>query len=95
MSLLESTRPDVICLDVLMPEQTGASLYRAIMAHPQLARAQVIVLSGLASRDELPHILGCEGAIPKRVAFIEKPINIEEVLKAVKSALDGSTEGRP
>jgi CheY-like chemotaxis protein len=43
-------RPQVILLDLMMPELDGVSSMRALRADPDLARIPVIVLSGHPSR---------------------------------------------
>jgi CheY-like chemotaxis protein len=87
--LLERVRPDLICLDLLMPEQTGISLYASLAAHPELGRIPIVILSGLADRDEMPAILGQAGAdLPQPAEFLEKPVDIRQFLRTVGSLLD-------
>ncbi len=50
MELLASAEPDLIFLDLLMPGQTGVSLYAEIVDHPRLRDRPVVILSGLDRR---------------------------------------------
>ena len=50
MAVLEDARPDLICLDLLMPERTGVSLYARLREHPGMKRVPILFLSGLAEQ---------------------------------------------
>jgi DNA-binding response OmpR family regulator len=85
--LLRAFQPDVICLDLLMPGLTGASLYVEIKADPELARVPVLILSGLNARDELTAILAREGGVPPPAGYIEKPVAAAGFVRIVRSLL--------
>jgi CheY-like chemotaxis protein len=95
MDLLKQSLPDAICLDLLMPEQTGFSLYKEIMRHPDLRRSRIVILSGLAVRQELPALLERLGGIPPPAAFIDKPVQIDELLDELDGLLARPTGGSP
>ena len=81
MELLERTSPSVILLDLLMPRMTGLALYRRITSHPRIAGIPIVILSGLSARADLPGVFAREGrALPPPAAFIDKPVDIEEIL---------------
>jgi len=92
IELLETTRPDLICLDLLMPGQTGVSLYSEIVRHRELSALPVVILSGLANREELPALLRRTQDGPAPVRFLDKPVDLEELLDTV-TALLGHLEG--
>ena len=54
LSALRAFAPDAICLDLLMPEQTGLSLLVEIRKDPDLAQIPVLILSALNAREEAP-----------------------------------------
>lgn len=90
MELLEKSSPSVILLDLLMPRMTGLSLYRRIASHPGLTGTPIAILSGLGARGDLPGIFAREeGTLPLPAAFIEKPVNIEQILLTIEE-LTGS-----
>jgi DNA-binding response OmpR family regulator len=76
---LASFAPDLVCLDLLMPEQLGWSLFAELRRDPALARVPVIILSGCDASAELEHArsLGRGGA---EVAYLEKPVEPEALL---------------
>jgi CheY-like chemotaxis protein len=71
-------RPDVVILDLQMPDKTGTDFYRKLTQDRQLADTPVIVVSGLAGR----HL-----AVKEPVAVFDKPIDPQEFLAAVARAV--------
>jgi len=90
---VRDTLPDVILLDLLMPEMTGASLYGRIASDPLLGRTPVVILSGLEAREDLPGLLARQGGGRPPRAFIDKPVDIEEVLSIIGSILATGAKG--
>jgi twitching motility two-component system response regulator PilH len=88
---LEISEPAAICLDLLMPKQSGLSLYKAIVESPRLCRCPVIIISGLAVRGDLPDLLQRAGELPMPQAFIDKPIDIDEFIATLESLLAANT----
>jgi CheY-like chemotaxis protein len=70
--------PDLVILDLQMPNQTGTDFYRKMSKDSELASIPVIVVSGLAGR----HL-----AVKEPVAVFDKPIDPEALLAAVEKAL--------
>ena len=87
MELLVAEEPDLICLDLLMPQQTGVSLYADLVQHPTLSGVPIVMLSGLTSSDGLPAMLKKAGDLPEPACFIEKPVEIELFLETVRDLL--------
>ena len=71
-------KPDLIILDLQMPNKTGTDFYRKLAKDNTLGKIPVIVVSGVPGR----HL-----AIKKPVAVFDKPINPEEFLATVDKAL--------
>jgi CheY-like chemotaxis protein len=70
--------PDLVILDLQMPEQTGTDFYRRLVKHKRLHSIPIIVVSGIAGR----HL-----AVRDPVAVFDKPIDPEEFGRAVDRAL--------
>jgi CheY-like chemotaxis protein len=90
--------PDLITLDLLMPEKTGIRLYKDLKKDQQLRTIPVIMVTGFTV-EQHPMIdfkkFIYERSIPGPHAFIEKPVNPEALLSAVSAALgEGSTQPR-
>ena len=78
MKLVQERKPDLILLDLQMPEETGTGLYRKLQHKKEYKDIPVIVLSGLA---------GSYLAVSKSVPVLDKPPEEENVLEEVRKAL--------
>ena len=78
MEMIREEKPDLILLDLQMPEETGTGLYRKLHNKKELKDIPVIVISGLAGRDV---------AVSKSVVVFEKPIDEEALLACIKEKL--------
>lgn len=78
MQKIKSETPDLILLDLQMPEETGTDLYRKLRHRSDLKDIPVIIVSGLAGRNI---------AVTKSVKIIDKPPEEEEILAEVRRIL--------
>ncbi len=78
MDIARKEIPDLITLDLEMPEEWGPRFYRKLSQEKKLKNIPVIVISGLS---------GCTHAIGKAVACLQKPFDRDELLKIVKDTL--------
>jgi CheY-like chemotaxis protein len=92
---LETSQPAAICLDLLMPEKSGLSLYKKIVEDPHLKTCPVLIISGLAVGGDLPLLLAKAGDLPTPAAFIDKPIDMGEFLSTLDSLLARTTGMKP
>ncbi len=74
----EAEKPDLITLDLEMPQEWGPRFYRKLSQNPELKRTPIIVISGLSAN---------KYAIPKAVASLTKPFDAEQLLKIVKETI--------
>ncbi|WP_320005932.1 DVU0259 family response regulator domain-containing protein [Maridesulfovibrio sp.] len=70
--------PDLITLDLEMPNEWGPKFYRRLTQEEQFSEIPVIVISGLP---------GIHMAIKRAVATIKKPFDPTEVIEIVRKAL--------
>ncbi len=89
--LIHQQHPDLVCLDILMPEETGFSLYRRIRDDSSLAGVRVVIISGLNIKQEMPRLISGNGktATPAPPdGYIEKPIDLSVFLETVRRLTD-------
>jgi len=79
---LDAAQPDLIVLDVMLPEQDGFDLCRAIRHNERLARTPVIFLT--ARSDEVDRVLGLELGADD---YITKPFSPRELVARIKAHL--------
>jgi len=85
LKLAEQVRPDLICLDIMMPKESGLSLYTKLRADQRLADIPVVIISGIQTEQEFDfQALVKDSSIPPPEAFFEKPINVAEFENAIK-----------
>lgn len=82
LELIRSQHPDLVCLDILMPEETGCSLYRKIKEDRTLNDVRVLIISGLNMEQELGR-LGA-GATFEPDGYIEKPIDLPSFMDMIQ-----------
>jgi len=78
LEVLRKESPDLITLDLQMPNDTGTRFYRNLTKEKKFKDIPVIVISGIPGR----HL-----AVSKPVAVFEKPIERDALLAAVKGAI--------
>ncbi len=81
-----TSRPDVVLLDLHLPDLSGEEVLRQLRAEPTLRETPVIVLSADATPGQVRRLLA-SGA----EAYLTKPLNIQEVLAVLDRALSSRT----
>ena len=79
---LDAFKPDLILMDVMMPEMDGIEVCRRIKANPEWQIVPIIMVTALNSKSDLANCLNA-GADD----FISKPINSVEMRARVHSML--------
>lgn len=75
-------RPDLIFLDIMMPDRDGAEIAAQIHADPELHGTPIIFLTGLVTRGETKAGLHIDGH-----PLLAKPIDIQELIRAIEEHL--------
>jgi CheY-like chemotaxis protein len=78
----QNFRPDLILLDIVMPETDGGEVAAQIEADPELQRTPVIFLTALVTKAETKTGLRIQGH-----PFLAKPISIPELINAIEENL--------
>jgi DNA-binding response OmpR family regulator len=81
LATLNSMRPDVILLDVMMPIMSGAEVLRVLKADHNHRDIPVVMMSA-AGRENVP-----EDLLGSIAAFLQKPFTYDELLKALRATL--------
>lgn len=79
LEALAAERPDVLVVDLAMPEMTGWELIRRMRTDAETRRIPIVALSGLGAAESA---LAAGADI-----YIDKPCGPEELLRAVLSLL--------
>jgi len=88
---IDQEKPDLIILDIMMPDRSGLSIYREIQLTPKFKTIPIILISGLSSKNEFIKELLNGNNDSEQIAspeiFIEKPLQIEKLQKQIASLL--------
>ena len=75
-------RPDLILLDIMMPQRDGGDVAAQIEADPGLQRTPILFLTALVTKAEAKAGLRIEGH-----PILAKPINIPELINGIEENL--------
>lgn len=91
MEKAQASTPDLITLDISMPEKSGIRFYRELKDDPVLSKVPVVVVTGVTgfgrNPEDFRRFLETRKQVPPPDAFIAKPIDREELLKVVRDLL--------
>jgi two-component system cell cycle response regulator DivK len=82
MEILKTTRPDLILMDINMPDMDGYSLTTKIKETPRFESTPIIALTANVMRGDRERSLeaGCDG-------YIQKPIDIDKLSDQIEHFL--------
>ena len=83
---LKEHRPDLITLDIIMPNETGIKFYREIKKDPQYASVPVIIITGIMT--EFEDFISHRRTVPPPDGYISKPFKEEELSNSIKEVLE-------
>ncbi|MEH1962091.1 MAG: response regulator [Nostoc sp.] len=83
---IKTARPDLILLDVMMPQINGFDVAALLKNNPQTANIPIIILSIIENRER-----GYQIGIDR---YLTKPINTEKLLNEVSSMLSQGTSSK-
>ena len=79
LAVVRETRPDMVLLDIVMPDADGTEVARQINEDESLAGIRVVFMTSLVEEGELDR-----SALIGGYPFISKPVTGEALLKSVK-----------
>ncbi|MFT4061665.1 MAG: response regulator [Edaphocola sp.] len=82
MEIINSNKPALVLLDIMMPDVDGYSICRTIKTTPRLQDIIVVFLSAKTAEDDIRRGLDLGAAM-----YIGKPFSTRELMKKVKELL--------
>ena len=82
INMMTAEKPDVVLLDIMMPEVSGLDILRQMRRDPALARIPVIVVSAKGMPADIRN--GMEAGAS---TYLTKPVGFLELKEAVEHAL--------
>jgi len=91
LELMRKEKPDLVTLDISMPEASGTRFYKEVRTDEELKSIPVFIVTavtGLGGDEKAyEHFISHRRLVPAPDAFFHKPIDREEFVKAVKERL--------
>ena len=86
ISMLEDKAPDLVTLDITMPEKSGVAVYRRLKEDQQFAAIPVIIITGVS--DDFKKFISSRRKVPPPEGYISKPVDHSQFMDMVKGLLD-------
>jgi len=88
MEKVKAEKPDLILLDILMPERGGIGMYQELRQSEETKNIPVVIVTGVARGGQFEEFMLTQGEdIPAPDGYVEKPMNPEVVLQLVSDLL--------
>lgn len=88
MKKVKTEKPDLILLDIFMPERGGIGMYRDLKKNEETKNIPVIIITGVGRGAHFNDLVVRQGEdIPAPDGYIEKPMNPDAVLKLLSDLL--------
>jgi two-component system cell cycle response regulator DivK len=86
LNMLKTTRPDLILMDINMPDMDGYTLTAKIKSLPGFERVPILAVTANVMRGDKEKTLeaGCDG-------YIQKPLDIEQLTREIEKFLSRRT----
>jgi CheY-like chemotaxis protein len=80
--LILKDRPDLITLDITMPEMTGVKTYRKLKEDESLKNIPVVIVTGVTH--DFKQFISTRTQVPPPEGYLEKPVQPEELIAEVR-----------
>ena len=83
---IEEEPPDLMTLDVTMPEKSGVAVYRFVKENDQYKNIPVIIITGVSS--DFRRFISTRRKVPAPEGYIAKPVDHKELVELVRTLLE-------
>ncbi|MBF0105688.1 MAG: response regulator [Deltaproteobacteria bacterium] len=91
LDLAKKEKPDLITLDISMPDKSGIKVYRTLKEDKTLQKIPVVVITGVTgyagSPDDFKKFLSTRKSVPPPEGFMPKPIDRDALIKMIKKLI--------
>jgi len=84
LKLARIGRPDLILLDIMMPDMSGTEVAEALLADARTKNIPIIFVTAVVQKREVEEVAGVMGGRE----FIAKPVSIEELVNRIEATLN-------
>ena len=91
LELVKKENPDLVTLDITMPEKSGVRFYREVKEDAEFQKIPVIIVTGVTGWGHDPagfqKFISSRKQVPPPEGFMSKPIDREKLLEMVAKAM--------
>jgi CheY-like chemotaxis protein len=85
LRLIEEKPPDLVTLDIAMPEKSGVAVYRTLKQDEGLKKIPVIITTGIS--EDFEKFISTRRKVPPPDGYLTKPIESDELVSMVRELL--------
>ena len=85
LRMIEEKRPDMVALDITMPEKSGVAVYRKLKEDDELKSIPIVIITGVS--DDFKKFISTRRQVPPPEGYISKPVDVEQFLSMVRKLL--------
>ena len=82
LNMVEAEAPDLIALDITMPEKSGVRFYRDMKEDPERKAIPIIIVTGVTK--DFKKFISTRRQVPPPEGYVTKPIDLDMLLDLVK-----------
>ncbi len=86
MGILSQAKPDVVVLDLMMPDVSGMEVLKFVRREPELDHVPVVVVSAKSMPADIREALEAGATF-----YLTKPVAYGDLMNAVEKAIDGGS----
>lgn len=91
LELLHRSQPDLICLDIMMPRESGMSMYLRLKKSDVFRTIPVLIVSGVGQDGQLDfRNYVADESVPPPESYLEKPIKVDDFIATVEKLAAGT-----
>ncbi len=83
---LEAKRPDLVTLDITMPEMSGTKFYRTLRENKETADIPIIIITGIS--DDFKKFISTRRHVPPPDGYLSKPVEADDMINLVNKILN-------
>ncbi len=85
MAAARAEKPDLITLDISMPEESGVKMFRQLQDDPETREIKVIIVTGISA--DFERFIRSRKQVSEPDGYFEKPIDQQKFLAKVSEVL--------
>ena len=91
MEKMKSEKPDLVSLDMSMPEKSGVKFYRELKEDTVMSIVPVVIVTAITGygddKEAFKKFISTRKQVPPPDGFVSKPIDTDELLAVVKKLI--------